>query len=112
MGFLTRRTRGGRYASTERTVQCDGRERRQHARSDQPSRTPPRARRLRSARLAWLESTEPLLWWDRAEPALWCDSSKAADIADPIDPAEANEPTLAKDATEAALPIERTESWE
>ena len=77
-----------------------------------PAGTRPSVRRPRSAWLAWLESTDPLLWWDRAEPALWCESREAADIADPIDPAEANEPTLANDAKEAALPIERTESWE
>ena len=77
-----------------------------------PAGTRPSVRRLQSAWLAWLESTDPLLWWDRTEPALWFDSSEAADIADPIDPAEANEPTLANDAKEAAQPIERTESWE
>lgn len=77
-----------------------------------PAGIRPLVRRPRSAWLAWLESTDPLLWWDRAEPMLWYDSSETADIAEPIDPAEANEPTLANDATDAALPIERTESWE
>ena len=77
-----------------------------------PARTRPSVRWPRSAWLAWLESTDPLLWWDRAEPALWYDSSEAADIADAIDPAEANEPMLANDAKEAALPTERIESWE
>ncbi len=77
-----------------------------------PAGTRPSVRWPRSAWLAWLESTDPLLWWDRTEPALWYDSSEAADIADAIDPAEANEPMLANDAKEAALPTERIESWE
>lgn len=77
-----------------------------------PAGTRPSVRWPRSAWLAWLESTDPLLWWDRAEPKLWYDSSEAADIADAIDPAEANEPMLANDAKEAALPTERIESWE
>lgn len=77
-----------------------------------PAGTRPSVRWPRSAWLAWLESTDPLLWWDRAEPALWYDSSEAADIADASDPAEANEPMLANDAKEAALPTERIESWE
>jgi hypothetical protein len=74
--------------------------------------TRPLVRRLRSVRLAWLDSTEPLLWWDRADSELWYDNSEAADIAEPIDPAEAKEPTLANEAAEATLPIERIESWE
>ena len=69
-------------------------------------------RRLRSARLQLLDSTDPLLRCDRADPELWDDSSEATDIDDPMDPAEANEPMLANEPKEAALPIDKTESCE
>ena len=75
----------------------------------EPEGSFPSVRRPSSARVAWLDNTEPSLWWDSTEPVLWCDSHEPRLCDDPIENPSANDPTLPMLANEPTDPIDSTE---